>query len=234
MTGSINYFRMTRPDMAVASSINSQVNNCWGKQNVAAAEHELRCAGGSKHWGIGFAKTKPGRPQIWVIKVWVDSAHAVCPKTRRSRTGFFITLNGNLLSYKSKLQPGVPSQSSSEAEYRALSEALNETIWILMVLREIGIKVQTPIKFMEDNQAAIKLGQNKMVSARNKHTETRHHVIRHHNDKGTICLSHLSTNKMTEDMLTKCLTRPNFERLRSQVMTDTKIDINNDRHVRQR
>ena len=30
MTGSLNYFRMTRPDMAVATSVNSQVNNCYG------------------------------------------------------------------------------------------------------------------------------------------------------------------------------------------------------------
>ena len=85
--------------------------------------------------------------------MWVDSAHAVCPDTRRSRTGFFITLNGNLLSYKCKLQPGVPSQSSTEAEYRALSDALNEVIWIVMLLKEIGIKVRTPINFKEDNQA---------------------------------------------------------------------------------
>ena len=98
-----------------------------------------------------------------------------------------------------------------------------------MVLREIGIKVQTPIEFMEDNQATIKLGQNKMVSAHSKHIELRHHVIRYHNEKGTIRLSYVSANKMIADILTKCLTRPNFERLRSQVMTDAKIDINNDR-----
>ena len=94
MTGSLNYFRMTRPDMAVASSINSQVNSCYGQQNVNAAQFELRYAGGSKKWGIGFTKTTTVPPTQWIIKVWVDSAHAVCPKTRRSRTGFFVTLNG--------------------------------------------------------------------------------------------------------------------------------------------
>ena len=181
--------------------------------------------------GIGFAKTSPGQPKAWVIIVWVDSAHAVCPKTRRSRTGFFITLNGNLLSYRSKLQPGVPSQSSSEAEYRALSDALNEVIWIVMVLREIGIEVTTPIEFKEDNEAAIKLGQNKMASARSKHIDLRHHVIRYHNEKGTICLSYCPTSKMIADMLTKCLACPSFKRLRSQVMTNVDIDINDDRYV---
>ena len=234
MTGSLNYFRMTRPDMSVASSINSQVNSCWGQQNVNAAEHELRYAGGSKHWGIGFAKTTRGIPIKWIIKVWVDSAHSVCPKTRRSRTGFFITLNGNLLSYRSRLQPGVPSQSSSEAEYRALSDALNEVVWIVMVLREIGLEVTTPIEFKEDNEATIKLGQNKMASAKSNHIDLRHHVIGYHNDKGTICLSYCSTSKMIADMLTKCLPLPAFERLRSQVMTDADIDINDDRYISKR
>ena len=47
---------------------------------------------------------------------------------------------------------------SSEAEYRALSDALNEVVWIVMLLREIGIEVTTPIEFKEDNEATIKLG----------------------------------------------------------------------------
>ena len=100
-----------------------------------------------------------------------------------------------------------------------------------MVLKEIGIEVTTPIEFCEDNEATIKLGQNKMVSARSKHIDLRHHVIRYHNDKGTICLTYCPTSKMIADMLTKCLAWPAFERLRSQVMTDADIDINDDRYI---
>ena len=221
---------MTRPDMAVATSINSQVNSCWGKKNVNAARHELIYATSSKQWGVGFSKTHHGKAAKWVIQVWVDATHAICPMTRRSRTGFFVTLNGNLLSYRSRLQPGVPSQSSSEAEYRALSDALNEVVWIVMVLREIGIEVTTPIEFKEDNEATIKLGQNKMASERSKHIDIKHHVIRYHNEKGTITLSYISTHKMIADMLTKCLPKPAFERLRSQVMTDVIVDTNDDRY----
>ena len=80
------------------------------------------------------------------------------PQNEKVENRFLITLNGNLLSYRSRLQPGVPSQSSSEAEYRALSDALNEVVWIVMLLKEIGIEVITPIEFYEDNQVTIKLG----------------------------------------------------------------------------
>ena len=187
--------------MAVASSINSQTNTSYRRKNIIAAKHELSYSGGTNHWGIGFAKSGAKLTSKWVIVVWVNSAHSVCPLTRRSRTGFFITLNGNLISYKSKLQPGVPSQSSTEAEYRALADALNETIWIVMVLRELGIEVETPIQFREDNEATIKLGENKMSSRRNKHIDLRHHVIRFHNDKGTIKLSYCPTSQMIADIL---------------------------------
>ena len=231
MTGSTNYLRLTRPDLAVASSINSQFNSAWGPENVHAAKQLLRHAHRTKHWGIGFAKSGKKLNEPWIIEVWVDASHASCPNTRRSRSGFFVTLNGNLLSYKSKLQPGAPAQSSTEAEYRALSAALNEVIWITMVLKEIGIKVKKPISIKEDNEATIKLSENNMASARSKHIDTLHHVIRFHNAKGTIKLQYVRTSEMIADMLTKCLTRPGFERLRSTVMTDQHVTINDDRCV---
>ena len=70
-----------------------------------------------------------------------------------------------------------------------------------------------------------------MASARSKHIDLNHHVIRHHNDKDTICLTYCSTSKMIADMLTKCLARSAFERLRSQVMTDVTIDVNDEKSV---
>ena len=83
-----------------------------------------------------------------------------------------------------KTTTGVPVQSSSEAEYLTLSDAdaLNEVVWIVMLLR---IEVITPIEFKEDNEATIKFGQNKMASARSKYIDLRHHIIRYHNDKDT-------------------------------------------------
>ena len=110
--------------------------------------------------------------------MWVDSSHPSCPNTRRSHTGFFVTLNGDLLRHKAKLQSGVPTQFSSVTEHRALSDTLNEVIWIVMLLKEIGIEVETPIHFREDNEAAIKLGENKMASHRSNHIDLCHHVVR--------------------------------------------------------
>ena len=97
-----------------------------------------------------------------------------------------------------------------------------------MVLEEIGIKVKKPIRIMEDNQATIKLGRNNMASARSKHIDTRHHVIRYHNAKGTILLDYIETDKMIADMLTKVLPRPAFQRMRAAVMTNQHVNVNDD------
>ena len=109
-----------------------------------------------------------------------------------------------------------------------MSTALNEVIWITMVLKELGISVKKPIRIKEDNQATIKLGTNNMASARSKHIDLRHHVIRYYNDKGTIMLEYIESSKMIADMLTKLLTKPGFQRLRATVMTDQHVDINDD------
>ena len=77
MTGSANYFRMTRPDLAVASSTCSQFNSCYGRKHVKAAEHLLQHAGGSNHWGVGFARSGTTPQDKCIIEVWVDVAHAV-------------------------------------------------------------------------------------------------------------------------------------------------------------
>ena len=99
-----------------------------------------------------------------------------------------------------------------------------------MFLKELGIDVQTPIYFREDNEAAIKLGEKKMTSRRSKHIDLSHRVVRFHSDRGTIKLSYVSTSKMIADMLTKCLTPPKFEKLRASVMTDVHVECNDDRY----
>ena len=97
-----------------------------------------------------------------------------------------------------------------------------------MVLKELGIEVETPIHFQEYNETAIKLGQNNMASRRSKHIDLRHHVIRYHNEKGTILLSYCATSEMIADMLTKCLPREPFTRLRNAVMTDAHVNENDE------
>ncbi|GJX43135.1 LTR copia-type gag-polypeptide [Tanacetum coccineum] len=61
-----------------------------------------------------------------------------CPMTRRSRTGYLLLLGGAPVSWKTKKQ-SVVSKSSAEAEYRAMSNAVSEILWMRWLLGELDM-----------------------------------------------------------------------------------------------
>jgi hypothetical protein len=67
-----------------------------------------------------------------------DADWAGCPDTRRSTTGYCIYLDANCVSWASKKQATV-SQSSAEAEYRAMASAAAELTWLTYLLHDLGI-----------------------------------------------------------------------------------------------
>ena len=112
------------------------------------------------HYRSDFKLTKEG----WVVVVWLDSDWAQWKGSRRSRTGYLIFLNGNLIAYGSVLQSSV-ALSSTEAEYMALSYVTRMLLWILNIINAIpGQFVVTPIKVHMDNKPAINLANNHAAS----------------------------------------------------------------------
>ena len=57
---------------------------------------------------------------------YIDSDHATCPDSRRSISGGAVMLGGGTISWFSRAQR-VAASASSESEYVALAEILNET-----------------------------------------------------------------------------------------------------------
>lgn len=80
----------------------------------------------------------------WIVVVCSYSDHAGGPDSRKSISGFVLYLNGIPICYKSKMRATV-SLSSSEAEWIALSKAVKKIIFVVQLLRDIGIKVDTPV-----------------------------------------------------------------------------------------
>ncbi|GJX29531.1 ribonuclease H-like domain-containing protein [Tanacetum coccineum] len=63
------------------------------------------------------------------------------------------------------------SKSSTEAEYRSLSSAACEIIWIQKLLLDLGIKVTLPVNLHCDNKSALQLAINPAFHERSKHFE---------------------------------------------------------------
>ena len=223
-TGSLNYLRLTRPDMSCCNSILSQFNKNYGQQHFDATTHAWLYAGMHKHWGLVMRKSGWSFDLPVNVAVYVDAGHASCPDTRRSRCGYFIKLNGDVVDFDCKLQPGVPAQSTAVAEYRAVTNACNAVIWLRSFLLEIGIKIREPVLFHEDNEACINNATNYMTTKRTKHVDIKHHVIRYWCKEDVIDFSYIDTASQLADIMTKCLAYPAFSKHRSQCMSDIRVN----------
>ena len=89
---------------------------------------------------------------------------------RKSVSGVCIFLRGNLITWSSRKQK-VVAKSSAEAEYRALSSAATDLVWIQNILTKIGVNLsQTPVLW-SDNLGAQGLACNPVYHAITKHRD---------------------------------------------------------------
>jgi len=115
-------------------------------------------------------------------------------------------LGNALISWKCKKRDSV-SKSSTEAEYRAMSAACSEIIWLRGLLTELGFSPEQPTLLHADNTSAIQIAANPVYHERTKHIEVDCHSIREAYDRRIINLPHVSTSIQIADIFTKSLTR---------------------------
>lgn len=124
--------------------------------------------------------------------------------TRRSTSGILHRVGNSLIDWSSKLQPTV-SLSTTEAEYRVLTDASKDVIHLRRLLQELGVDITKPTQILSDNESYIKLGDNPVSHARTKNIEIQHHFIREQKKAGTATVSYVPTYFQQADFLTKPL-----------------------------
>ncbi|KAL0561518.1 hypothetical protein IC582_001948 [Cucumis melo] len=123
---------------------------------------------------------------------------------RKSTSGYFTFVWGNLVTWRSKKQ-SVEARSSAEAEYRAMSLGICEKIWLQKVLSDLHQGCETPLKLFCDNKAAISIANNSVQHDKTKQVEIDCHFIKERLDNGSICILYIPSNQQVADVLTKGL-----------------------------
>jgi hypothetical protein len=140
---------------------------------------------------------------------YCDSDFAGDVDTRRSTTGYVFLLNGGAVSWSSKLQQTV-ALSTAEAEYMSAASAVKEALWLRKLMFDFGWRSSEPIMIRCDNQAALKLLVNPIVSARSKHIDVLHHFARERVARREVCFEYCRTEHMIADCLTKAVPEHKF------------------------
>ena len=141
---------------------------------------------------------------IWNVLAFSDSDYAGDRETRISVAGFILYLMGVPISWRSKGMK-IVAQSSTEAEYIALSEAAKEVKFVYQVLVSLGFKVKLPIIVRVDNLGAIFMSDNISVSQRTKHVDVRYRFVQQFSLEGFIKVVFVKTEDNDADLFTKNL-----------------------------
>ncbi|CAM8910028.1 unnamed protein product [Rhodiola kirilowii] len=211
LVGKLIYLTITRPDLAYPVHVLSQFMQHPTTEHLQAVHRVLRFIKGAPAQGLLFSST----PDL-ILNAYCDADWASCPITRRSVTGYCITLGSCAVSWKTKKQP-VISRSSAESEYRSMAATCCELVWLARLLADMRVHVVQPIPLHCDNKAAIHIAHNPVFHERTKHVELDCHLVRSHVCSKFIKPLHLSTSNQPADLFTKPLTLEQLRHLCSKL-----------------
>lgn len=212
LVGKLMYLAHTRPDLAYALSMVSSFMHNPGEQHMNAVIRILRYLKGTIGKGVLFKKTG----NCCDVDVYTDADWAGAIDDRRSTSGYFTFLGGNLVTWRSKKQT-VVARSSAEAELRGLVLGLCEGLWLKMLLRDLGCMTTRPIKLYCDNKAARDIAHNPIQHDRMKHVDVDRFFIKEKLEDNALVLPEIRTEDQLADMLTKAVSIQVFWKLISKL-----------------
>jgi hypothetical protein len=152
---------------------------------------------------------------------YVDASY-IADGNAKSRLGGCLFMNkysGAFYSYsKNDTSISTISHSSAEAEVKSLDEMAREVVHRREVAQFCRCKVEGPTPLYIDNQAAIRVCTSLKTGHKLKHINMRLAYLRELINTGVIALYFVGTDDNVADILTKPLSRAQFEKLREILM----------------
>ena len=110
--------------------------------------------------------------------------------------------------------------STTEAEYMALSEVVQELKFIVLLLQTMNIEVELPITVHVDNVGAIWLSSNRTTSDKTKHIDIRTAFVEEYQEDGKIIIKFVKSEENEADIFTKNTTNAIFSNHQRKLVWD--------------
>ncbi|KAL6339865.1 hypothetical protein AAG906_034953 [Vitis piasezkii] len=185
LVGRLMYLAHTRPDLAYALSV----------QHMNAVMRILRYLKNAPRKGILFAKNVDHQS----IEVYINVDWAGAVDDRRSTSSYFTFVGGNLVTWK-------------KAEFRGMALGLCETLWLRLLLQDLGYLSRQPIRLFCDNKAACDIAHNPIQHDRTKHVEVDRFFIKEKLDDKIVELPKIRLEDQLVDILTKAVSSQVFSK----------------------
>jgi hypothetical protein len=156
-----------------------------------------------------------------LVSAFSDADWAGSIDDRRSTRGFAIYLGSNLISWSVRKQANV-SRSSTEVEYKAMTNATTEVIWVESLLNELGVRFRRPSHLWCGNLGATFLSANPVFHARAKHREIDFHFVRERVAKRQLEVWFIASNDQVADGFTKALPTHKLEAFKSNLNLESR------------
>ncbi|WKA00244.1 hypothetical protein VitviT2T_018623 [Vitis vinifera] len=177
------------------------------EQHMNAVMRILRYLKNATGKGILFSKNVDHQS----IEVYTDADWAGVVDDRRSTSGYFTFVGGNLVTWKSKKQ-NVVARLSAEAKFRGMNLGLCEALWLRLLLQDLGYLSRQPIRLFCDNKAACDIAHNPVQHDRTKHVEVDRFFIKEKLDDKIVELPKIRSEDQLADILTKAVSSQVFSK----------------------
>ncbi|CAJ2666097.1 unnamed protein product [Trifolium pratense] len=172
LVGKLLYLTTTRPNIVFVTQQLSQFLTSPTQVHYDIACRVVKYLKGSPGCGLFFSRTSKLQ-----LLGFTNADSAGCLDTRQSTSGYCFFLGSSMISWHAKKQHTV-AQSSSKAEYRALSFAACELQWLAYLLENLRVLCIKPPVLYCDNQSALHIAANPVFHERTKHLEVNCHFVR--------------------------------------------------------
>jgi hypothetical protein len=225
IVGSLQYFAtMTRPDLSYTAAALARGMATPTGEYFAAAVHAISYLAATSHLALTFNATASSENQTDMklkdqgelkCKVYSDADWATCLDTRRSITGYVITIQGTAVMWASRKQT-IVAKSTMVAEYIAASAATDDGLVIHKLLADLKLPRRTLPLFC-DNMASTKVLVNPIENAKMKYVDIHYHSVRERIEAGAFSVVWVPSHDQLADCLTKSLPGPELVSQRSRL-----------------